>query len=109
MFLDLVPAHTNFGLAMLLHPRWLTLSLELMTPASAALGVPCLAEPGEGVGQGWASKSTISGVSGRPQGEPYSCATRGIAWNSGGGGGLGRRRYRNSRQFPALHNCTVPL
>src|SRR6187431_492767 len=38
---------------------------ELMTPASAALGVPALTEPGEG-GQGLASESTISGVSGRP-------------------------------------------
>jgi hypothetical protein len=40
-----------------------------MTPASAALGVPSLADPDEGVGQGWASESTISGVSGRPQGD----------------------------------------
>jgi len=41
---------------------------ELMTPASAALGVPALTEPGEWVGQGWASESTISGVSGLPKG-----------------------------------------
>jgi mRNA interferase MazF len=33
---------------------------ELVTPASAALGVPSLTEPGEGVGQGWASESTIT-------------------------------------------------
>jgi hypothetical protein len=46
---------------------------ELMTPASAAQGVPSLTEPGEGVGQGWASESTISGVSGRPQGDSKRC------------------------------------
>src|SRR5450432_683702 len=62
---------------------------QLMTPASAALGVPALAKPGEGVGQGWASESTISGVSGRPQGEPYTCATPGMAGDSGRRGRLG--------------------
>jgi|SRR6187402_1252481 len=62
---------------------------ELMTPASAALGVPSLTEPGEGVGQGWASKSTISGVSGRPQGDCYSTERRRMAGVAGVADGLG--------------------
>src|SRR5450755_3177630 len=61
---------------------------ELMTPASAALGVPSLTEPDEGVGQGWASESTISGVSGRPQGEAYGSELGGFAGDSAGCGRL---------------------
>jgi len=55
---------------------------ELATPASAAQGVPALAEPDEGVGQGWASESTISGVSGRPQGDSNPCYSleRAVSW-----------------------------
>src|SRR6478736_580428 len=59
---------------------------ELMTPASAALGVPCLGQPGDG-SQGWASESTISGVSGRPQGDSKR-------WDLAGWGRSGSKWWR---------------
>jgi hypothetical protein len=41
---------------------------ELMTPASAALGVPSLTEPGEGVGQGRRANQQSAVFLGVPKG-----------------------------------------
>ena len=74
---------------------------ELMTPASAALGVPCLVEPGEGAEGGeqinnqrcfWASPR-----------EPYSSELGGIPGNSARHSGLTRHEKR--RHFAAAGVC----